>query len=155
MLSPELNRTILIMEDDENDAMLLKRALQKNQIPNPVQHLTDGAQGIEYLTGQGKYADRDLYPFPSAIILDLKMPRVSGHEVLTFLQKSPEHRTIPILVLTSSSHDSDIFRAYAEGATTYFVKPGNFDDLKTLVQIINQYWARAKAPLRKRVRAGL
>jgi CheY-like chemotaxis protein len=100
------------MEDDENDAILLKRALRRLNVQNPVYIASDGEEGIAYLRGDGRYTDRAVYPFPGFIITDLKMPRRSGLEVLKWLREHPEFGVIPILVLTSSKEESDIAKAY-------------------------------------------
>ena len=153
MADADDNYTILVLEDDPNDALLLRLALEKNQIHNPVQIVRDGIEGVAYLTGEGKYADRRLYPFPKVIILDLKMPRMGGLDVLQFLAKNPELRVIPTLVLSSSSQESDVARAYAAGANTYLVKPGNFEDLQSLIKTVHEYWTRAIKPM-NRIPAG-
>ncbi len=146
MVDPDEKYTILVLEDDPNDALLLRLALEKNQIHNPLQIVRDGIEGVAYLTGTGKFADRRLYPVPKVIILDLKMPRMGGLEVLQFLEKNPELRVIPTLVLSSSNEDSDVARAYAAGANTYLVKPGKFEDLQSLIKTVHEYWSRAIKP---------
>ena len=146
MVDPDEKYTILVLEDDPNDALLLRLALEKNQIHNPLQIVRDGIEGVAYLTGNGKFADRRLYPVPKVIILDLKMPRMGGLEVLQFLEKNPELRVIPTLVLSSSNEDSDVARAYAAGANTYLVKPGKFEDLQSLIKTVHEYWSRAIKP---------
>src|SRR5882672_4494493 len=95
------NDTILILEDNPDDVLLLQRALQKNNIKMPLQILSDGEEGIAYLKGEDKYADRLTFPFPRVIILDLKMPRKGGLEVLDFLSNHPDLRVIPTIVLTT------------------------------------------------------
>ena len=135
------NFSILVVEDDANDVMLLKRALNKNQISNPVQVLADGAEAIAYLTGFSDPANRCDRPFPRFILLDLKMPRRSGFEVLEWMHGSPIFRSIPKIILTSSSHKSDVERAYGLGATSYLVKPANFDDLQKMIKTVCDYWS--------------
>jgi DNA-binding response OmpR family regulator len=134
------------MEDDGNDAWLLKRALRRLEIPNPVHVVTDGEEGISYLLGTGRYADREAYPLPCFIITDLKMPRKSGLEVLEWLSKHSEFRVVPTLVLTSSKEQSDICKAYGFGANSYMVKPTDFHHLETMVKLIHDYWNACEKP---------
>lgn len=137
---------ILVMEDDENDALLLRRALKRLNIRNPVQVVENGEEGIAYLTGAGKYADRRTYPFPGFIITDLKMPKKSGLEVLKWLREQKSLRTIPTLVLTSSKEETDVARAYGFGANSYMVKPAEFGDLERMMKLIHDYWGACEKP---------
>lgn len=140
------NYTILIVEDDPNDVLFLKRALKKNEIHNPICTLSDGEEAISYLSGLGKYADRGAHPFPRVIILDLKMPRKSGLEVLEWLKEHPQYRVIPTIVLTSSKLNEDVVKAYGLGANSYMVKPSNFDDLQRLMKAAHEYWSLCLKP---------
>src|SRR5687767_6869400 len=115
------NYTILIVEDDPNDVLFLKRALKKSQIENPVCTLSNGEEAIAYLSGIGDYADRITHPFPKVIILDLKMPRKGGLEVLEWLRDHPQYRVIPTIILTSSKLNEDVIKAYGLGANSYMV----------------------------------
>ncbi len=139
-------RAILVMEDDDNDAILLRRALKRLNVVNPVHIVADGEEGISYLMGIGKYADRASYPFPAFIVTDLKMPRKSGMEVLKWLSERGEMRLIPTLVLTSSKEDSDIAKAYGFGANSYMVKPADFRDLEKMMRLIHDYWNLCETP---------
>jgi CheY-like chemotaxis protein len=140
------NYTILLVEDDPNDVLFLKRALKKNEIHNPVCALSDGEEAIAYLSGAGKYAERSVHPFPRVIILDLKMPRKSGLEVLDWLKEHPQYRVIPTIVLTSSKLNEDVVKAYGLGANSYMVKPSNFDDLQRLMKTAHEYWSLCLTP---------
>jgi CheY-like chemotaxis protein len=142
--------TILLLEDTEEDVILMKRALRKNGISNPVQVLSDGQEGIEYMQGVGKFSDRLKFPMPDVVILDIKMPRKSGLEFLEWMHDHPELRVIPTVVLSSSHADSDVARAYSLNANTYFVKPNNFDEFVKLVGVMEQYWNNAIKPTRGR-----
>ena len=116
--------TILLVEDEPDDVLLIKRAFEKARLVNPVQVVTDGEQAMAYLAGDGKYGDRSKYPVPMLVILDLKLPRQTGFEVLEWASKRPEvKRDIPIVVLTSSRETKDIGKAYDLGASSYMVKP--------------------------------
>jgi CheY-like chemotaxis protein len=135
-----LQGTILIVEDDPNDILLLQRAFRKTKLPHPVQIVSDGEAAVAYLAGQGSYADREQYPLPFLMLLDLKLPRKSGFEVLTWLRQQPGLRRLPVIVLTSSNRNPDIDQAYDLGANSYLVKPVSFDDLSSLLQSLSFYW---------------
>lgn len=140
------NYTILLVEDDANDVLFLQRALKKNGINNPVSVLSDGDEAIAYLTGVGKYSDRLEYVFPRVIMLDLKMPRRGGLEVLEWLKEHPQYRVIPTLVLTSSKLNEDVMKAYGLGANSYMVKPSNFDELQRMIKTAHEYWSFCLKP---------
>lgn len=140
------NYTILLVEDEENDATLLKMAFKRNNIRNPVQWVQDGLEAIAYLNGEGAYADRARYPFPEVLILDLKMPRMSGLELLSWVREHPEYRVIPTIIMTSSRLERDIENAYTLGANTYMVKPSSFEDLAKMVKLAHDYWAVSTKP---------
>jgi CheY-like chemotaxis protein len=137
---------ILIAEDDPNDSLLLRRAFQKNGIENPVHICEDGAMAMSYLRGEGIYADREKYPFPRAIITDLKMPRCSGFELLEWLDSHAECSVIPIIVLSASAEDKDVKRCFELGANCYFQKPSNFGELCELVKLNHDFWTRSVLP---------
>jgi CheY-like chemotaxis protein len=120
--------------------------LKKLDVPNPVHIVADGEQGIAYLAGRGKYADRELYPLPGFIITDLKMPFLSGLEVLKWLRENSGFQRIPTLVLTSSRAESDVASAYGFGANSYMVKPSTFEDLERLGRVIRDYWQACEMP---------
>src|SRR6266536_970918 len=105
------NYTILLVEDEENDAKLVEMAFQKNNIRNPVHWAKDGLEAIAYLNGEGVHADRGLYPFPEVLILDLKMPRMSGLELLAWVREHPEYRVIPTIIMSSSRLEADVEKA--------------------------------------------
>jgi CheY-like chemotaxis protein len=132
--------TILLVEDDPNDVFLIQRAFRRINLANPIQVVQDGEAAVLYLSGQEPYADRDRYPFPILVLLDLKLPRRSGLEVLEWLRQQPKLRRLPVVVLTSSRENSDLNRAYDLGANSYLVKPVAFDGLLEMVRSLNQYW---------------
>jgi CheY-like chemotaxis protein len=132
--------TILHVEDDSNDVLLLQHACRKAGIGFDLQSVTDGEEAIAYLRGADKFADREHYPSPKLILLDLKMPRMSGFEVLDWMRREDTLRRLPVVVLTSSNHDADVKRAYDLGANSYLVKPVGFDGLVELVKAVNYYW---------------
>ena len=133
------NYTILLVEDDENDALLLQRALKKSGVANPVKWVRDGLEAVQHLETDGNYLDRK-HSFPKVIILDLKMPRMSGMELLKYIQEHPKVKVIPTVVLSSSRLAQDVESAYSFGAQTYFVKPANFDALIQLLKTFVDYW---------------
>jgi CheY-like chemotaxis protein len=120
---------ILLVEDDENDALIAKRALHKAGVACPVTHLRDGEQAINYLSGYPPHEDRGLHPLPSLILLDLKMPKFTGFDVLTWLQSKPDLAKIPVIVLTGSIHPEDRKEAQRLGAVGYEVKPVEFEQI--------------------------
>ena len=143
------NYTILLVEDEENDAMLVKMAFKKNGILNPVQWVKDGLDAIAYLNGEGDYANRSLYPFPEVLILDLKMPRMSGLELLAWIREHPEYRVIPTIIMSSSRLEADVEKAYNLGANAYMIKPSSFEELARIVKLAHEYWAASIKPKTK------
>ena len=131
---------ILLVEDDPNDIILIRRAFEKANITNPLQVVEDGEEAISYLTGKDRYGDRVKYPLPMLLLLDLKLPRKSGHEVLEWLRQQPMLKRLPVVVLTSSQQSTDINMAYDLGANSYMVKPVTFDTLVEMVKTLNFYW---------------
>lgn len=131
---------VLHVEDDPNDVLLLQRAFKKVNSQAIIQSLTDGDKAVAYLSGTEEYADREQYPLPDLILLDLKMPRKSGLEVLAWIRAQPQFKRTIVLIFTSSKHDQDIERAYDLCANSYLVKPVGFDALLELVTTVNHYW---------------
>ncbi|HSU56100.1 MAG TPA: response regulator [Candidatus Dormibacteraeota bacterium] len=133
--------TVLLVEDDLNDIFLVKRAFKIARVQNPLQVVTDGQEAIHYLRGEGRYADRDAYPLPKLIVMDIKMPRKTGFEVLEWVKgSSTPVRRIPVVIVSSSDNPSDINRAYELGANAYMVKPMDFRAVEHLFHSITQYW---------------
>lgn len=135
-------RPILIVEDEADDVELLDYAFEKAGIRNPRLTLANGDDATDYIAGSSAYADRDRYPLPGLVLLDLKLPRRSGFEVLERIRRDHLARHIPVVVLTSSDHDADISRAYASGANSYLVKPVKRDALLALVRTLDAYWIK-------------
>ena len=132
--------TILLVEDNPDDVLLLRRAFLKAGIGNPIVALEHGDEAIAYLDGTGAYADRHRYPLPALVLLDVKLPRRSGLEVLAWVRQHEGLKRLPIVVLTSSRDEGDINKAYDLGANSYLVKPVAFDDLLRLVRSVEGYW---------------
>jgi CheY-like chemotaxis protein len=125
---------ILLVEDDENDVFFLKRALQKARLSLPMHVATNGREALDYLQAVGKYSDRAVYPIPSLIFLDLKLPFVHGFEVLAWIRQQPSLNHIPVAVLTSSPEQCDREKAQSLGAKAFLVKPPNPEMLLQLFQ---------------------
>ncbi len=135
--------TILHVEDDPNDTLLLEHACRQAGIVFDLQAVNDGDQAMDYLRGANAFSDRKKHPMPKLILLDLKMPRVSGFDVLAWLRADAAFRQLPVVVLTSSNHDADIKRAYDLGAKSYLVKPVGFEALVELVKTLPALLAQA------------
>lgn len=133
---------ILLIEDNPDDAELTRYAFSKAGIAVPVVTLGDGGTAVAYFEGAGAYADRAAHPYPALVLLDLKLPRRSGFEVLRAVRDNPEAKHVPVVVLTSSSREADIRRAYEAGANSYLVKPGGRDALLDLVRSLDGFWLR-------------
>src|ERR1051325_5048357 len=133
--------TVLLVEDDLNDIFLVKRAFKMARLRNPLQVVTDGQEAVLYLKGEGKYADRQAYPLPKLIVMDIKMPRRSGFEVLQWIKgNSAPLRRIPVVIVSSSENTNDVNRAYELGANAYMVKPVDIKAVEHLFESITQYW---------------
>jgi CheY-like chemotaxis protein len=131
---------VLMVEDDPNDVVLVRRAFRKANLQHPVYAVEDGEAAIAYLDGRGEYADREAAPLPHLVLLDLKLPRRSGLEVLEWVKSQPCLKRIPVVVLTSSRQPSDVNRAYDLGVNAYLVKPVSFDRLLEMVTAIETFW---------------
>lgn len=134
---------ILLVEDREDDVILIKRSFSQAGLENPIHVARDGEEAIEYLSGVGMYANRAEHPLPELILLDLKMPKVDGFEVLEWIRGHKTLRSIPVLVLTSSEQIRDVNRAYELGANSFFVKPLDFDAMSSAASLIRDYWLKS------------
>ena len=132
--------TMLLVEDDLNDIFFVKRAMKLTQLKTPLQVVTDGDDAIAYLRGDGEYADRQVHPLPKLVVMDIRMPRKSGFEVLEWVKRQPALRRIPVVIVSSSDRPGDINRAYELGANAYMVKPVSFRAVEHLFQSITHYW---------------
>ncbi|MEG4353304.1 response regulator [Microcoleus sp. LAD1_D5] len=134
-------QTILLVEDNPVDILLMQRAFRNETFANTsLQIVRDGDAAVFYLNGDGEYSDRDRYPLPAIILLDLKLPRRSGHEVLVWLRQQPQLKRLPVVMLTSSSQRLDVKRAYDLGVNSYLVKPVGFASLLEMMQSFSEYW---------------
>jgi CheY-like chemotaxis protein len=139
-------RTILLVDDDENDVLVMTMALKKVGMPCPIRVAKDGREAQDYLSGAGKFADRSEYPLPCLMLVDLKLPRIMGLEVLRWLRERPEFDSTIVLVLSSSPMPDDIDRAYHLRANAYLVKPSGFENLQLMAQAIKDFWFMKNQP---------
>jgi CheY-like chemotaxis protein len=139
--------TILIVDDEDHDIEFLQRALKRSGVNNPVRTAGNGEEAIAYLTGQGNYTDRLAFPFPRVIITDLKMPHMGGLELLRWLHDNPKFKVVPTIVFTSSTSQADVDEAFKRGASGYFVKPVDFDQLEQMAKVLADYWKLSLVPM--------
>jgi CheY-like chemotaxis protein len=137
------DRTILLVEDNEDDAFIFSRAYRLAKLPHPVQTTTDGNEALDYLFGEGEYADRTKHPLPFLVFLDLKLPLKPGHEVLQAIRAEPALADLSVVVLTSSAEARDVTRAQEHGALAFLVKPPTAQHLAAAVSAVR---ARIEAP---------
>jgi CheY-like chemotaxis protein len=137
----DMRPTVLLAEDEADDVFIMQRVIRKMGLPVSLQVAKDGEEAVEYLSGKGKYADRDLYPLPELILLDIKMPRKTGFDVLWWLKHESSLQQIPAVMVTSSSVKTDVDKAHELGAVAYLVKPVSFDDLKMLFTATEKFLA--------------
>jgi CheY-like chemotaxis protein len=140
--------TILHVEDDPNDVLLVNRAIQKINAGMVLRSVSDGDQALAYLSGADAFSNREEHPLPDLMLLDLKMPRKSGLEVLAWVRQQPMLKRMVVVIFTSSKHDQDLNRAYELGANSYLVKPVGFDALQETMKQVNSYWGHLnQAPI--------
>lgn len=132
-------KTILQVEDDPNDVFFLQRALKKAGVLNPIQVARDGQEAIDYLQGAGKFADRDTFPFPCLVLLDLKLPHVMGLDVLRWI-RNQQGMLVPVVIMSASSEDSDMTVAYRLGVNGFLVKPSEASELESMAKAITHFW---------------
>jgi CheY-like chemotaxis protein len=134
---------ILVAEDEPADIALLKRAFLKSGINAPVEFVRDGQEALDYLQGKGNYMDRNNHPLPKLLLLDLKMPRLNGFDVLKWIREHAGIRRLPVVVLTSSNLQEDIHQAYDLGANSYLLKTSDLTEMETLAKTVEHYWLRS------------
>jgi CheY-like chemotaxis protein len=136
-LTPQL---VLLVEDTRDDVLLIQRAFRKAGLNVRMNVVNDGEAAVDYLAGNGAYADREQHPLPMLVLLDLKLPRRSGFDVLAWIRQQPLLKRLPVVILTSSEQMQDVNRAYDLGANSYLVKPVEFDSLQEMVKTLDLYW---------------
>jgi CheY-like chemotaxis protein len=139
-------KTILQVEDEEHDVMFLRYALQQAHVNNPLAVVRDGREAMEYLKGEGKFGDRQAYPLPALVLLDLRLPGLPGLEVLRWMREQPDFAKLPVLVFSSSDQDADVDGAYRLGANGYIVKPSAPGQLVEIMRLVKKYWLEKDGP---------
>jgi two-component system response regulator len=142
---------VVLVEDDPNDVELTRHAFAENNLLNHLEVLRDGAEALDFFFGEGAYADRRIDDRPRVILLDLKLPKVDGLEVLRRLKADPRTQTIPVVVLTSSNLERDVAKSYETGVNSYIVKPVDFEQFTEAVRQLGLYWLLLNHPPGKAV----
>ena len=145
-------KTVLVVEDDDNDLLLMKMACQRTGIPHALQSVGDGEAAINYLAGNGIYSNRSVYPVPDLVFLDIKMPKRSGHEVLEWIRADPRYEHLPVVMITHSPQMEDVDRAYKLGVTSYLRKVASPAEFGQAVRVILKYWLELNLALPQRAR---
>lgn len=135
-----ITKTILLVEDNPDDEALTLRALKKHNFSHTVDVVRDGAEALDYVFGKGDYADKDISNVPQLILLDIKLPKIDGLEVLKTIRESEEYKHIPIVMLTTSTDESDIVTSYDHGANSFIRKPVDFTEFLDVVNKLGVYW---------------
>ena len=141
------DKSILLVEDNPNDELLTLDALSVNNVGNSVVVARDGAEALDYLFATGKYQGRDMHDLPSVVLLDLKLPKIDGIEVLRRIRAEPITKLLPVVILTSSNQDEDRMRGYSLGANSYVRKPVDFDEFIKAAGQLGLYWLLLNEPL--------
>jgi CheY-like chemotaxis protein len=134
-----VTKTILLVEDEENDVFFMQQAMRKAGVANPIQVASNGQEAIDYFKGAGKFANREEFPLPCLVLLDLKLPNVMGLDVLKWIRQQPEVTAI-VVILSSSNEEADIATAYRLGANGYLVKPPDVSKLTEIAKSIKDFW---------------
>lgn len=141
------DQTILLVEDNDDDAELTRRAFTARRISNPLVRVRDGVEALDYLFGRGEYEGRDVTDLPAVVLLDLNMPRLDGHGVLKAIRGGEHTRFLPVVVLTSSDEEKDRLAAYRQFANSYVRKPVDYDQFTTAARDLGLYWLVLNRPL--------
>jgi CheY-like chemotaxis protein len=137
---PDKSYSILIADDDAEDRMLLKDALEENQLPQTIHFVENGEELLDYLFSRGKFTNRKQYPLPGLILLDLNMPKKDGREALKIIKETPHLRRIPVVVLTTSKAEEDILNTFDLGVSAFITKPTTYTALLEMTKTITKYW---------------
>ncbi len=138
--------TILLADDDDDDVLLLERAFREAGVLNPRNRVVNGEEVLAYLEGTGRFADREKFPYPCYLLLDLQMPTMDGYEVLKWIRQHPRHKRLPVIALTGHESKPVLRQAYDLGANCLHRKPSSFEQLRKLVEGLQQYWGVAHLP---------
>ena len=139
-------KAILLVEDSRDDAFFMTRAFKNIGMLAPLLHVEDGTIALEYLSGRGPYANRAQFPMPALVLLDIKMPFLSGFEVLRWIREQSTFPTVPVVMFTSSNQECDVEKAYSLGANAYLMKPNHGGDYSDLASLIKRFWLEANLP---------
>ncbi len=142
----EKSMDLLLVEDNPRDVEMTLLAFEDMKFANPIHVVRDGEEALEFLFATGRYADRDAKDLPRVVLLDLKLPRIDGIEVLRRVREDPRTRTLPVVALTSSREERDIVETYALGVNSYMVKPVDFDQFTQAIRSLGLYWAVLNQP---------
>jgi two-component system response regulator len=142
----QMSKSILLVEDNPDDAKLTLRAFKQNNMPHPVVVVRDGVEALEFLFARGAHAERAGKPLPTLIILDLKLPKLDGLGVLRALRGDERTRLIPVVILTSSKEEQDLIQSYSLGANSYVRKPVDFAEFQEAVRLLGIYWLMTNLP---------
>ena len=137
---------ILIVEDNPNDALLCIRSLKQNNLANNIVHLTDGQEAIDYLFAEGAYSGRNPMDLPKVLLLDLKLPKLDGLQVLARIRSDERTKLLPVVILTSSQEERDLIESYKLGANSYIVKPVEFENFSKSIREVGLYWLLLNKP---------
>lgn len=148
-----VQHTILLVDGDQDQAHFTKLALQRVGVISPVQTVFDGEEAICYLSGRGAYQDRDTYPMPMLMLLDLKLPHISGVGLLSWLREEPSLKRLPVVVLSAAVPAADLNRAYELGCNSFLIKPSSFNALLVMMQSVVQYWLGLNVAPQLRIQA--
>ena len=140
MSIPKKTLIILMADDDADDRLLAQEAMHESRVLNELYFVEDGVQLLRYLRGDGEFSDRQAYPMPGLILLDLNMPKMDGREALAHIKADPRLRRIPVVILTTSKAEEDMVKGYDLGAASYITKPVTFDALVDLMRTLGKYW---------------
>jgi CheY-like chemotaxis protein len=148
-------KTVLVVEDSQDDVFFVTRAFKSVGLAAPISIAEDGRKARDYLSGEGSYSDRAGFPIPSVVLLDIRMPFMSGFEVLSWIREQSSFRTLPVIMFSSSDQECDVERAYALGANAFLVKPTRVEAYPQLASVIKQFWIDANIPPPRSSSAGL
>lgn len=137
----QVRDTLLLVEDDSNDILLFKHHVQRVSQSRGVHAITSAEEAIAYLEGQNAYADRELFPLPSLVLVDLKLPGMNGFELLTWIRQQPRFKRLQVVILTASKNSIDVYRAYELGASSFIAKPIGREDLQHILQARKFRWS--------------
>ena len=137
---------ILLVEDNVHDAELTIRALKRRHLANNLVHLKDGAEALDFIFGQGAYVHRDIAQHPKVVLLDLKLPKVDGLEVLREIKNNPRTKAIPVVILTASREERDLVNGYQLGVNAYIQKPVDFEQFRQIVKQLGMFWLVVNQP---------